>query len=334
MSFSVFPEELKSFCKPFQARIPSLLGPTRKGFHAPPIAQRHLRKALPRKLRVPGGGVSQPPSASARPTLSGRPGLHSDRLIRVPRGRACALASCARPCPAMMMMALSKTFGQKPVKFQLEEDGDFYMIGSEVGGRPGQWPASAALWRAVPPPPSSPPAGAASAEPARPPAAASNLSPVPLVLPCRWATTCGCSAAPSTSATRRSGGAWRRWRSARRSSPRPTVSPAGSGGGGGGEAAWGRPGVTLSLLSSPQSRSGATAREDVSFPRGGRAAGSCGGLLPRAQWRGRRKTACQAEKKAPPLWAPKGRTGKAGGGGSDLGPGGATTRFREPARPV
>ncbi|POI21675.1 hypothetical protein CIB84_014578, partial [Bambusicola thoracicus] len=33
----------------------------------------------------------------------------------------------------MMMMALSKTFGQKPVKFQLEEDGEFYMIGSEVG---------------------------------------------------------------------------------------------------------------------------------------------------------------------------------------------------------
>lgn len=32
----------------------------------------------------------------------------------------------------MMMMALSKTFGQKPVKFQLEEDGEFYMIGSEV----------------------------------------------------------------------------------------------------------------------------------------------------------------------------------------------------------
>ncbi|KAM8865265.1 SWI/SNF-related matrix-associated actin-dependent regulator of chromatin subfamily B member 1-A isoform 1-T1 [Synchiropus picturatus] len=30
-------------------------------------------------------------------------------------------------------MALSKTFGQKPVKFQLEENGDFYMIGSEVG---------------------------------------------------------------------------------------------------------------------------------------------------------------------------------------------------------
>lgn len=29
-------------------------------------------------------------------------------------------------------MALSKTFGQKPVKFQLEEDGDYYMIGSEV----------------------------------------------------------------------------------------------------------------------------------------------------------------------------------------------------------
>ena len=46
-----------------------------------------------------------------------------------------------------MMMALSKTFGQKPVKFQLEDDGEFYMIGSEVArgtslpsgppGRPG-----------------------------------------------------------------------------------------------------------------------------------------------------------------------------------------------------
>ncbi|KAI2596943.1 SWI/SNF related, matrix associated, actin dependent regulator of chromatin, subfamily b, member 1 [Homo sapiens] len=36
----------------------------------------------------------------------------------------------------MMMMALSKTFGQKPVKFQLEDDGEFYMIGSE--GTEGQ----------------------------------------------------------------------------------------------------------------------------------------------------------------------------------------------------
>lgn len=35
----------------------------------------------------------------------------------------------------MMMMALSKTFGQKPVKFQLEDDGEFYMIGSEVARR-------------------------------------------------------------------------------------------------------------------------------------------------------------------------------------------------------
>uniref|UniRef100_A0A8C6KDR3 SWI/SNF related BAF chromatin remodeling complex subunit B1 n=1 Tax=Nothobranchius furzeri TaxID=105023 RepID=A0A8C6KDR3_NOTFU len=32
-----------------------------------------------------------------------------------------------------MLLAVSKTFGQKPVKFQLEEDGDFYMVGSEVG---------------------------------------------------------------------------------------------------------------------------------------------------------------------------------------------------------
>lgn len=31
-----------------------------------------------------------------------------------------------------MQLALSKTFGQKPVRFQLEEDGDFYMVGSEV----------------------------------------------------------------------------------------------------------------------------------------------------------------------------------------------------------
>lgn len=33
-----------------------------------------------------------------------------------------------------MQLALSKTFGQKPVKFQLEQDGDFYMVGSEVCG--------------------------------------------------------------------------------------------------------------------------------------------------------------------------------------------------------
>ena len=31
-----------------------------------------------------------------------------------------------------MQLALTKTFGQKPVKFQLEQDGDFYMVGSEV----------------------------------------------------------------------------------------------------------------------------------------------------------------------------------------------------------
>lgn len=35
-----------------------------------------------------------------------------------------------------MQLALSKTFGQKPVKFQLEEDGDFYMVGSEVSTLP------------------------------------------------------------------------------------------------------------------------------------------------------------------------------------------------------
>lgn len=41
-----------------------------------------------------------------------------------------AHAQCTVLCP--LKMALSKTFGQKPIKFQLEEDGDFYMIGSEV----------------------------------------------------------------------------------------------------------------------------------------------------------------------------------------------------------
>lgn len=42
------------------------------------------------------------------------------------------LAKHTRPV-ARMQLALSKTFGQKPVKFQLEQDGDFYMVGSEVG---------------------------------------------------------------------------------------------------------------------------------------------------------------------------------------------------------
>lgn len=43
----------------------------------------------------------------------------------------------------MMMMALSKTFGQKPVKFQLEDDGEFYMIGSEVPCGPPSFQAVA-----------------------------------------------------------------------------------------------------------------------------------------------------------------------------------------------
>lgn len=49
----------------------------------------------------------------------------------------------------MMMMALSKTFGQKPVKFQLEEDGEFYMIGSEVrtmGPGGGGWGGAGPVW--------------------------------------------------------------------------------------------------------------------------------------------------------------------------------------------
>lgn len=42
------------------------------------------------------------------------------------------LYACALTLIVFAKMALSKTFGQKPIKFQLEQDGDFYMIGSEV----------------------------------------------------------------------------------------------------------------------------------------------------------------------------------------------------------
>ncbi len=42
------------------------------------------------------------------------------------------LCACALSLIVFAKMALSKTFGQKPIKFQLEQDGDFYMIGSEV----------------------------------------------------------------------------------------------------------------------------------------------------------------------------------------------------------
>lgn len=43
----------------------------------------------------------------------------------------CYLTLLVKDC-VKMQLALSKTFGQKPVKFQLEQDGDFYMVGSEV----------------------------------------------------------------------------------------------------------------------------------------------------------------------------------------------------------
>lgn len=83
-------------------------------------------------VEKPGGGASTwPGSASPSPPASAS--LGSAR----PGPASALLTLAARSWPpdsaaAMMMMALSKTFGQKPVKFQLEDDGEFYMIGSEV----------------------------------------------------------------------------------------------------------------------------------------------------------------------------------------------------------
>lgn len=80
----------------------------------------------------PGGGAStrsRPPFASN----SGFPGLGALRpCLTPPNTRSHAGLWLPVSAAAMMMMALSKTFGQKPVKFQLEDDGEFYMIGSEV----------------------------------------------------------------------------------------------------------------------------------------------------------------------------------------------------------
>lgn len=102
-------------------------------------------------VEEPGGGASTwPGSASPSPPASAS--LGSAR----PGPASALLTLAARSWPpdsaaAMMMMALSKTFGQKPVKFQLEDDGEFYMIGSEVargatslfGPRAGLVPAGA-----------------------------------------------------------------------------------------------------------------------------------------------------------------------------------------------
>uniref|UniRef100_D6RDC4 SWI/SNF related BAF chromatin remodeling complex subunit B1 n=1 Tax=Mus musculus TaxID=10090 RepID=D6RDC4_MOUSE len=52
----------------------------------------------------------------------------------------------------MMMMALSKTFGQKPVKFQLEDDGEFYMIGSEGAEGQEEQPVGPHPAQQLPPP--------------------------------------------------------------------------------------------------------------------------------------------------------------------------------------
>ncbi|KAM6340589.1 SWI/SNF-related matrix-associated actin-dependent regulator of chromatin subfamily B member 1 [Alca torda] len=135
----------------------------------PPPRSRRRLSVLTMYLRPPGGTFvlasrthTPPPSAGPGRPDGGRPsggageGGARPRMRRVAAGLGRAAASrypaplvAAAGCPGlsqdagrsrrptaaatMMMMALSKTFGQKPVKFQLEEDGEFYMIGSEVG---------------------------------------------------------------------------------------------------------------------------------------------------------------------------------------------------------
>lgn len=79
----------------------------------------------------PGGG------ASNRPRQPFASLLWLPSIRRAPAPPQSSQSFATRPwlpafTAAMMMMALSKTFGQKPVKFQLEDDGEFYMIGSEV----------------------------------------------------------------------------------------------------------------------------------------------------------------------------------------------------------
>lgn len=107
-------------------------GGVRVGVNARAGALRAAWSSTAAASEEPGGGASTRP---ARPLLLG---LGSPQLwrARAPPQPSRFPAARLRPpssAAAMMMMALSKTFGQKPVKFQLEDDGEFYMIGSEVG---------------------------------------------------------------------------------------------------------------------------------------------------------------------------------------------------------
>lgn len=91
-------------------------------FYLPPASPQRRRRASGGRERelwaAPGACAEQQPS---------RPRRCPSRCAPLP-----SAPPEPRQAAAMMMMALSKTFGQKPVKFQLEEDGEFYMIGSEV----------------------------------------------------------------------------------------------------------------------------------------------------------------------------------------------------------
>lgn len=122
-----------SFKGPAGARPAFCLGGgVRVGVNARAGALRAAWSSTAAASEEPGGGASARP---ARPLLLG---LGSPQLwrARAPPQPSRFPAARLRPpssAAAMMMMALSKTFGQKPVKFQLEDDGEFYMIGSEVG---------------------------------------------------------------------------------------------------------------------------------------------------------------------------------------------------------
>lgn len=107
-------------------------GGVRVGVNARAGALRAAWSSTAAASEEPGGGASTRP---ARPLLLGLGSLQLWRARAPPQPSRFPAARLRPPssAAAMMMMALSKTFGQKPVKFQLEDDGEFYMIGSEVG---------------------------------------------------------------------------------------------------------------------------------------------------------------------------------------------------------
>lgn len=107
-------------------------GSARVSVNARACARRAAWSSSVAAAEEPGGG-----GASARPGPPFASRLRLPLTRRGPDPPEPSRSLTSRPLPpastaAMMMMALSKTFGQKPVKFQLEDDGEFYMIGSEV----------------------------------------------------------------------------------------------------------------------------------------------------------------------------------------------------------